>query len=274
MIRKSKELGTIQSAVLLYLLLFIILLSCNTQENATEIMQKAIKTIDNIETLSFKQDMWRSDPSNSTDSIFRYREMIFKRLRSDSIVGVKGHWYMYVNDKKNIIYEDIYDGNKLIRKNNRDSIARIYDLLKNPAFKQEHFWSHQSPFGIQYTFKYILKNKDAYHLSRSNDTLINGKACFQIKTSLVNQISMPGFMTQLEGQEGNFSRNIYVIDQENFYPVRIKGENYTNDQPGQRIFIEQKYYDIVFNPELDEAVVFNTSVEAIKGFKIVEMTPE
>jgi len=25
------------------------------------------------------------------------------------------------------IYEDIYNGNRLIRKNNRDSIARIYD---------------------------------------------------------------------------------------------------------------------------------------------------
>ncbi|MCB0824469.1 MAG: hypothetical protein KDC09_17360, partial [Bacteroidales bacterium] len=70
--------------------------------------------------------------------------MYFKRLPSDSIVGVQGHWYMYVNDRENVVFEDIYDGNRLIRKNNQDSIVSIYDLDKYSEFKRKHFWSHNT----------------------------------------------------------------------------------------------------------------------------------
>jgi hypothetical protein len=271
--RQKDWSGIFYPSTLLFPLLFLVFSSCSRSESAEEIVQNVIDKIDKLETISYKQDMWRSDPANVEDSIFRYREMIFKRLPSDSIVGVQGHWYLYVNDKKNVIYEDIYDGKRLVRKNNRDSIARIYDLVKYPAFKQQHFGSHQSPYGIQYTLKYILNNSAAYHLSRSSDTLINGKSCFQIKTRLENQMSMPGFMTKIEDREGNFSSTLFVIDQENYYPVRIKNETHTTEYPGQNIFIDQKYYDISFNPKLEANVLFNTSDEAIKGYKSVEMQP-
>ncbi|MBN2214605.1 MAG: hypothetical protein JW723_10200 [Bacteroidales bacterium] len=91
--------------------------SCENDETAIEILQKTINTIDTIGTIYYKQDMARTNPQKVNDTIFQYREMYFKRLIGDSIVGVKGHWYMYVNDKINVIFEDIYDGNKLIRKN-------------------------------------------------------------------------------------------------------------------------------------------------------------
>jgi len=113
---------------------------CYKQETSADILQKTINAIDAIETIYYKQDMARTNPRNLNDTIFRYREMYFKRLITDSIVGVKGHWYMYLNNKEKVIYEDIYDGNRLIRKNNRDSVARIYDLIKYPGFKREHFW--------------------------------------------------------------------------------------------------------------------------------------
>ena len=255
------------------MILLITLNACNKKETASEILQKSINSIDTIETIYYKQDMLRSNPQNINDTIFRFREMYFKRLITDSIVGVKGHWYMYVNDKENVIYEDIYDGNKLIRKNNRDSIARIYDLVKFPAFKKTHFWSHNTLYGMQYEFKYILNNTDLYSIERLNDTIINGKDSYQIIVKLENKMTMPGFATDLEDDEGSISKTLYFIDKEIYYPRIIKGESYSIDNPEQKVFIEQKYYNIKFNHSINEHVQFNTTNESIKGFKKIEMKP-
>ena len=196
---------------------------CNEKEAALVILQKTINTIDTIETIHYKQDMSRSNPRNINDTIFRYREMYFKRLITDSIVGVKGHWYMYISDKENVIYEDIYDGIRLIRKNNLDSVSRIYDLIKYPEFKRKHFWSHNTLYGLQYEFKYILDNPDSYSIERLPDTIIDNKDCFQIIARLENKITMPGFATELENNEGSISKTLYCIDKGTYYPIRIKG---------------------------------------------------
>ena len=260
-------------SILYFLTVLIVLTSCNEKETALEILQKTINTIDTIETIYYKQDMSRSNPRNINDSIFRYREMYFKRLITDSIVGVKGHWYMYVNDKENVIYEDIYDGNRLIRKNNQDSVARIYDLIKYPEFKRKHFWSHNTLYGMQYEFKYILDNTDSYLIERLNDTIIDSKDCYQIIVRLENKMTMPGFATELENIEGSISENLYFIGKETCYPIRIKGENYSKDNLEQKVFIDQRYYDIEFNITIDEHVRFNTSNESITGFEIEEIKP-
>src|SRR5210317_1920292 len=84
--------------------------SCSNYESAHEILSKTIISIDTIETIYYKQDMSRTNPGQINDSIFRYREMYFKRLIRDSIVGVKGHWYFYNDDKTRVNYEDISDG--------------------------------------------------------------------------------------------------------------------------------------------------------------------
>lgn len=238
------------------------------------ILQKTIHTIDTIETIYYKQDMWRIDPRNFSDTIFRYREIYFIRLPADSIVGVKGHWYMYVNDKLNVIYEDIYDGNRLIRKNNRDSTALIYDLIKYPEFKRNPFWGHNTPYGIQYQIKYILDNTDSYSIDRLNDTILFDNSCFEISIILKDKITMPGFATRLEDSKGSISRTLYFIDKKTYFPLRIKGESFTTESPDQKIFIDQKYYDIEFNPEFDEKVQFNTSEESLTGFDLKEMKPQ
>ena len=218
--------------------------------------------------------MSRSNPQSSNDTISRYREMYFKRLITDSIVGVKGHWYLYVNDKKNVVYEDIYDGNKLIRKNNRDSVARIYDLIKYPEFRKKHFWSHNTLYGMQYEFKYIMNNRDLYSIERLKDTIIDNKDCFQILVRLENKMTMPGFATKLENDKGSVSLNLFWIDQETYYPIRIKGENYSMANPEQKSFIDQRYFDIQFNPHIDEADHFDTSNKSIIGFEQKEVKPE
>lgn len=259
--------------IICFLTSLIILNSCNEKETASEILQKTVNAIDTIETVYFKQDMSRTNPQNINETIFRYREMYFKRLITDSIVGVKGHWYMYVNDKENVIFEDIYDGNILIRKNNRDSTAMIYDLVKYPDFKNNHFWSHNTLYGMQYEFKYILDNMDSYSLERLNDTIIDSKECYQISVKLENKMTMPGFATKLEDNEGSISKTLYFIDKQTYYPIRIKGENYSIENPEQKVLIDQKYYDIKFNLTIDEDVQFNTSDESITGFEKKEVKP-
>ena len=266
---KSKR--TISSGLIIFL---IVLTSCNKKETVSELLQKTINTIDTIETIYYKQDMARTNPRNINDTILRYREMYFKRLITDSIVGVKGHWYMYIHDRENVIYEDVYDGDRLVRKNNRDSVARIYDLIKYPDFKKKHFWSHNTLYGIQYEFKYILDNTDSYSIEKLNDTIIDSKDCYQIIVRLENKMTMPGFAIELENNEGNISKTTYFIDKKTYYPIRIKGESYSIDNPEQKMFIVQRYYDIEFNLTIDEHVYFNTSNKSITGFEKREMKPE
>lgn len=255
-------------------IVLIVLSSCNKKETASGILQKTINTIDTIETIYYKQDMMRSNPQNMNDTIFRYREMYFKRLITDSIVGLKGHWYMYVDDKEQVIYEDVYDGNRLIRKNNRDSVVRIYDLVKFPDFKRNHFWSHNTLYGMQYEFKFMLENTDLFIISRLNDTIINNKDCYQIKVQLENKMTMPGFKIKLENNEGSISNTLYYIDKEIFYPIGMRGESYSIDNAERKMFIDQRYYDIKFNLIIDDNVQFKISNESIARYKKREMKPE
>lgn len=260
--------------IFLILITLIVFVSCKKSETAIEILTETINTIDTIETIYYKQDMSRTNPQNINDTIFRYREMYLKRLITDSIVGVKGHWYMYVNDKENVIYEDIYDGNRLIRKNNRDSIARIFDLVKYPDFKKKHFWGHNTLYGVQYEFKFIFDNTDSYTLERLNDTTIGSKDCYHIRVQLENKMTMPGFAIELENNEGSISKNYYFIDKKTNYPIRMIGESYSKDDPEKKIFIDQMYYDIKFNLKINEDEQFNTTNESIEEYDIIEMKPE
>ena len=262
---------TICTALVIF---FIVLTSYNNKDTASEILHKTIDSIDTIKTVYYKQDMMRSNPRDSNDTIFRYREMYFKRLITDSIVGVKGHWYMYINDKENVIFEDIYDGNKLIRKNNRDSVASVYDLNKYPEFKRKHFWGHNTLYGMQYELKTILTNSEPYSIARLNDTVMDEINCFQIVIRLEDKISMPGFAAKLEDKKGNISKTYYFIDKTTFYPIRMKGESYSVDNPLQKMFIDQRYYDIKFNLEINEEEQFNISDESLAGYEEREMKPE
>ena len=53
----------------------------------------------------------------------------------------------------------------------------------------------------------------------------------------------------------------------------MKGESYSAENPKQKMFIDQKYYDIEFNLIIDEDIQFNTSGESITGFEKREMKP-
>ena len=199
--------------------------------------------------------------------------MYFQRLISDSIVGVKGHWYFYNNEKDRVNYEDIYDGDKLIRKNNLDSIAIVFDLVKYPQFKKKHFWSHNTPFAMQYMFKHVLDNKEHYQTQRLNDTIVQAINCFQINISIENKASMPGFATKLEDSEGSVFTTLLFIDKLTYYPIKIVTNSFSTDNPEQKYFVDQTYYDLKFNIDINKNIQFNTSDEKLAGFKINERKP-
>ncbi len=260
---------------IIFLAIILILLnSCKEKETASELIQKSIYTIDTIESIYYKQNMARTNPQNLNDTIFRYREMYFNRLPSDSIVGVKGHWYMYVNDKENLVFEDIYDGNRLVRKNNQDSIVKIYDLIKFPDFRSKHFWGHNTLYAMQFEYKYMLDNMDCYSIERLNDTIVESKSCFQILVILKNKMTMPGFASKLEDNKGSISKKILFIDRNTYYPIKIKEEFYSTDNPDQKVFVDQTYYDIKFNVTINEVEQYNVSDESFEGYEIIEMKPE
>lgn len=260
--------------IVYFAIILLIMTSCNKRETASDIIQRTIHTIDTVETIYYKQDMARTNPQNSKDTILRYREMYFKRLISDSIVGVKGHWYMYVNDKENVVYEDIYDGSRLIRKNNKDSIVRIYDLDKYPDFKRKHFWSHNTLYGMQFEFKYMLNHIESYSIERLKDTIVENKNCYQVLVILKDKTTMPGFATKLEDNTGSISKTTYFIDKETNYPIKMNAEFYSANNPEQKVFMYQTYYGIRFNLYINEAECFNTANKSIEGYQKIEMKPE
>lgn len=257
------------------ILFFAILLSCKKHEAAIDILKNTIHSIDTIETVSYKQHTMRSNTQHPDDTVYTYRKMYFKRLVSDSIVGVKGHWYFFNASKEGINYEDIYDGDMLIRKNNRDSVAVIYNLLKYPEFKRGHFWGHNTPFSLQFTLKQILKAPGVVYISMLNDTLINKKACYQIRIIMENKGSdLPGFKFKLIDKPGQASRILFNIDKINYYPLRVRMENYLLDQPENVFFLDQFYTDVEFNVSKIDSGQFDTSVNKLKGFTLTEQIPQ
>ena len=84
---------------------------------------------------------------------------------------------------------------------------------------------------------------------------------------------MPGFAIKLEESKGSFSKTVYFIDKQTYCPIRIYQENYSKDDPGQKFYLDQIYYDIQYNLKIDEAVQFDTWPESTSGYHITEKLP-
>ncbi len=84
---------------------------------------------------------------------------------------------------------------------------------------------------------------------------------------------MPGFAIRLEDSEGSISTSLLFINKTTYYPIRIVTENYSKESPEQKFFVDQTYYDLKFNINMDERVRFNTSDEVLTGFITNEIKP-
>jgi outer membrane lipoprotein-sorting protein len=252
-----------------FLSLLLLFISCNQARDPIKIIQNTISSIDTINTIYYQQTQLRGATENIEDVKQKERTFYYGRLKFDSIIGAKAHIYYY--DSTYIFLEDIYDGNKLIRKLNRDSSARVYDLLKYPDLKKKPFWGKTTPYVIQYLLKYAIENKERYIFELENDIIINGKNCYCLKTILEKKALMPGFF-KYTTDTNRVETMILFIDKLSYYPQRMRMEVYFIDNPGNVYFTDNTFYNIKFNPEFNDSL-FITSDEVITGFEINEIKP-
>lgn len=127
---------------------------------------------------------------------------------------------------------------------------------------------------MQYMYKQILQNVDFYKIEKLNDTIVNNTDCYQIIIVSENKgSSLPGFKYKLIDVENNVSILLLNIDKSNYYPIRVRMENYQINNPKARFFIDQLYFDLKFNFNINDKEQFNTSDEILNGFKTTEKTP-
>ena len=247
----------------------LLLLSCNIEKDPIGIIEQTIKSIDTINTIYYQQTHFLGSSDNIENVVQKERTFYYERLKTDSLIGAKAHIYFF--DSTFIFLEDIYDGNKLIRKLNRDSSVRIYDLVKYPELLNKPFWGKTTPYVIQYMIKYAIDNKEFYSFSLENDTVINQKKCYKLKTVLRKKALMPGFYKS-EIDTNRVETMILFIDKMSFYPQKIRMEVYFIDNPKNVYFTDNNFYNLKFNIELSDSL-FDTSEEIVKGFTIDEIKP-
>ena len=250
----------------LSLLLFV---SCNQGKDPIKIIQSTINSIDTINTIYYQQTQIRGNVENVENVAHKERTFYYERLKPDSIIGAKAHIYFF--DSTYVFLEDIYDGNKLIRKHNRDSSARVYDLLKYPDLRKKPFWGKTTPYVIQYMLNYAIENKEFYSFELESDTIINERDCYYLKTVLKKKALMPGFH-KLESDSNRVETMVLFVDKLSYFPQKIRMEVYFIDNPKKVYFTDNTFYNTKFNLELNDSL-FNTSEKVIKGFRIEKIKP-
>lgn len=252
-----------------YFFLLILFMSCNQDRDPIKVIQNTINSIDTINTIYYQQTQLRGNTENIETVTQKERAFYYERLESDSIIGAKAHIYFF--DSTYIFLEDIYDGNKLIRKHNRDSSARVYDLIKFPELRKKSFGGKTTPFVIQYMLNYSIENKEYYSFELGEDTMINGKDCYCLKTILEKKALIPGFY-EFTIDTNRVETMILFIDKLSYYPQRIRMEVYFMDNPDNVYFTDNTFYNLKFNPELNDSL-FNTLDQVVTGFRINEIKP-
>ena len=250
-------------------LLSLLFVSCNQEKDPIKIIQNTINSIDTINTIYYQQTQIRGNTENIENVAQKERTVCFLIVTSDSIIGAKAHIYFF--DSTYVFLEDIYDGNKLIRKHNIDSSARVYDLLKYPELRKKPFWGKTTPYVIQYMLNYAIENKEFYSFELGRDTIINERDCYYLKTVLRKKALMPGFY-KFEIDTNRVETMILYIDKLSNYPQKIRMEVYFIDNPDNIYFTDNTFNNIEFNLELNDSL-FNTAENVIKGFRINEIKP-
>ena len=245
-------------------------ISCNKTKNPIEIITSAISAIDTIETIIYKQTLIRTNPRNPEEVIQREREFYYKKLHSDSLIGAKAHIFYF--DDSFILYEDIYDGERLIRKNNRDSSAILYDLIRYPEFLQKFFWGKNTPYTMQAMLRFIVKHKSDYQISFLSDTTINDRDCYTIKIILTDKTTRPGMNLEFTQDTGSVSTSYLYFSRLDYYPQKMRSEYVNNNNPDILLFTEHNFYDIKFNPFISDTL-FDTSDKVVKVYDVEEMKP-
>lgn len=229
---------------------------CETERDPVRIIQKTISSIDTISSISYNQHLVRTNPQNTDEIIERDRSFLYKKLPNDSITGAKAHIYYY--SEGITVFEDIYDGNFLIRKNNYDSTASFYDLIKYPEFKKsDRFWRKNTPYTVQALLDFTINNQDEYEIKLLNDTIIENTECFCVQTILEDKSTMPGFNNDFTENIGIVETSYFYINKNNYFPIKLRFELYDKDDPEKIYFTDHQFFDIIFNLEINDKIFSN-----------------
>jgi len=256
--------------VIFLLVIVFFLTACHNNEDAKNIIGNTIEAIDCVETVKYNQLLVRGNTQQPALNKTNQRHFVYSRLEKDSITGAKAH--IYFLDDATVFHEDIYDGQKLIRKHNEDSTARIYDLVQFPGLKKQHFWGKTTPWVIQYMLRYALNNREYYKYQIGQDTMINAKECYTVKTILDGMALMPGFNTFIK-DANRVETMILYVDKNTFYPQTMRLETYFKHEPQVHYFTDHRFTDIVLNPDLRE-MFFSVSDSLLKGYDVTMVEPK
>jgi len=242
-------------------ILFIIVLNiflfvlCKKERDPIAIIQKTIQTIDTIHSISYNQHLVKNNLQNIDSVIERDRACIYEKLPGDSIIGAKAHIYYYSGGVT--VFEDIYNGNFLIRKNHVENSAQFYDFNKNPEYKKNNsFWRKNTPYTIQALLDFTLKNENDYKIEILNDTIIDTIACYCIKTSLQDKNTSTTFNKYFTKKPGSLEESFFYINKVNYYPQKIRVEISEKNQSEKILFTDYRFYDIIFNSNIKDSIFF------------------
>ncbi|MBI9053568.1 MAG: hypothetical protein JEY96_07100 [Bacteroidales bacterium] len=258
-------------------ILFIIVLNiflfvlCKKERDPIAIIQNTIQTIDTISSISYNQHLIKNNLQNIDSVVERDRACMFKKLSGDSITGAETHIYYYSGGVT--VFEDIYNGDFLIRKNHVENSALFYDLIKYPEIKNSNgFWRKNTPYTIQALLDFTLKNKNDFKIEILNDTIIDSNECFCIKTSLEDKNTSTTYNKYFTKKPGSIEESYFYINKKNYYPQKIRIEISEKKQPEKIIFTDYRFYDIIFNQQLNDEL-FSNQNENIKNFNIQNISP-
>jgi hypothetical protein len=258
--------------ILFIIFLNILLLAMSKKEpNPIAIIQNTIQTIDTIRSISYNQHLVKNNLQYIDSVIERDRACVYKKLPGDSITGAKAHIYYYSGGVT--VFEDIYNGDFLIRKNHVENSAQFYDLIKYPEIKNSNgFWRKNTPYTIQALLDFTLKNKNDFKIEILNDTLIDSNECFCIKTSLEDKNTSTTYNKYFTEKPGGIEESYFYINKGNYYPQKIRIEISENNQSDRIVFTDYRFYDIIFNQQLNDKL-FSNQTENIKNFNKQHITP-
>ena len=256
---------------IIVLILVVLMASCGERHKAIRIMKKSIANLDTVETIYYKQlrsKNFVADPDFIRESS---REYFIDRLRKDKLAGAKVHILYKVKDV--VVNQDIYDGNKLIRKNNNYNYAAVYDFKKYPELKENNnYWNIYTPENTKRVLKALIKNKGEIDISMIQLDTAYTNDFTAIRFVMDNLTVKPGTEKIIQDYPGYISTIDIYFDKKNYFPSKIRTEWFHKSDTAKVLFSDEFNYGMKFNYMIVDSM-FHTRSYVLQGYEFGEMKP-
>ncbi len=256
---------------IIVLILVGLMFSCGERREAISIMKKSIRNLDTVESVYYKQLHSRNfvaDPDYITESS---REYYIDRLPKDALAGAKVHIFYKLNDI--VANQDIYDGYKLIRKNNNYNYAAVYDYKKYPELREDNdYWNKYTPENIRRVLKAIIKNRNEIDIEMIKLDTAYVEDFTALRFLLDNLTIKPGAKEVIQAYPGYISTFDIYFDNKNYFPRKIRIEWFHKSDTAKVLFYDEFNYGMKFNYMIVDSM-FHTRSYVLQGYEVGEMKP-